>query len=176
MPYPRPLPSTFNFCLPTKATIVPHTPDWLHEIKYDGYRLRVERDCDRVRLASHSSPANAEVRGHGVLAHASRSSLSLSMQLSRTRSSWMVDSSSCLFWWVSFTALISLSMTVDDPFCRLRYSAISSLALRLASLTTSSNCVVIFLAPPSYGGFDATTCSASLIGSPRPVLDPQHRR
>jgi ATP-dependent DNA ligase len=25
-------------------------PDWLHEIKYDGYRLRVERDGDRVRL------------------------------------------------------------------------------------------------------------------------------
>jgi bifunctional non-homologous end joining protein LigD len=23
---------------------------WLHEIKYDGYRLRVERDGDRVRL------------------------------------------------------------------------------------------------------------------------------
>jgi len=26
------------------------SPDWLHEIKYDGYRLRVERDGDRVRL------------------------------------------------------------------------------------------------------------------------------
>ena len=25
-------------------------PDWLHEIKYDGYRLRLERDGDRVRL------------------------------------------------------------------------------------------------------------------------------
>jgi hypothetical protein len=24
--------------------------DWLHEIKYDGYRLRVERNGDRVRL------------------------------------------------------------------------------------------------------------------------------
>ena len=35
---------TFDFCLPTKSTIVPATPDWLHEVKYDGYRLRVERD------------------------------------------------------------------------------------------------------------------------------------
>ena len=40
----------FDFCLPTKATTVPDTPDWLHEIKYDGYRLRLERDGDRVRL------------------------------------------------------------------------------------------------------------------------------
>lgn len=42
--------STFDFCLPTKSTTVPHTPDWLHEVKYDGYRLRLERDGDRVRL------------------------------------------------------------------------------------------------------------------------------
>jgi ATP-dependent DNA ligase len=28
----------------------PGRPDWLHEMKYDGYRLRVERDGDRVRL------------------------------------------------------------------------------------------------------------------------------
>jgi bifunctional non-homologous end joining protein LigD len=42
--------STFEFCLPTKSTSVPDTPDWLHEVKYDGYRLRLERDGDRVRL------------------------------------------------------------------------------------------------------------------------------
>ena len=29
-------------------------PDWLHEIKYDGYRLRVERDGDRVRLITRN--------------------------------------------------------------------------------------------------------------------------
>ena len=29
---------------------VPTGPDWLHEIKYDGYRLIVHRDGDRVRL------------------------------------------------------------------------------------------------------------------------------
>jgi bifunctional non-homologous end joining protein LigD len=40
----------FEFCLPTKSTSVPDGPDWLHEIKYDGYRLRIERDGDRVRL------------------------------------------------------------------------------------------------------------------------------
>jgi bifunctional non-homologous end joining protein LigD len=40
----------FEFCIPTKATHVPAGPEWLHEIKYDGFRLRVERDSDRVRL------------------------------------------------------------------------------------------------------------------------------
>jgi bifunctional non-homologous end joining protein LigD len=40
----------FEFCIPTRATQVPDSPDWLHEVKYDGYRLRVERDGDRVRL------------------------------------------------------------------------------------------------------------------------------
>jgi ATP-dependent DNA ligase len=29
---------------------VPGSPDRLHEVKYDGYRLRVERDGDRMRL------------------------------------------------------------------------------------------------------------------------------
>lgn len=40
----------FEFLLPTRGTAVPTGPDWFHEIKYDGYRLRVERDGDRVRL------------------------------------------------------------------------------------------------------------------------------
>ena len=39
-----------DFCIPTRGMKVPRTPDWLHEIKYDGYRLRVERNGDRVRL------------------------------------------------------------------------------------------------------------------------------
>ena len=41
---------SFEFCLPTKATTVPSSPDWFHEIKFDGYRVRLERDGDRVRL------------------------------------------------------------------------------------------------------------------------------
>ena len=41
---------SFEFCLPRKSDAVPTGPDWLHEVKYDGYRLRLERDCERVRL------------------------------------------------------------------------------------------------------------------------------
>lgn len=41
---------SFEFCLATKGLAVPNGPDWLHEVKYDGYRLRLERDGDRVRL------------------------------------------------------------------------------------------------------------------------------
>jgi ATP-dependent DNA ligase len=33
-------------CLPTSAKVVPATPDWLREVKYDGYRLIVARDGD----------------------------------------------------------------------------------------------------------------------------------
>jgi hypothetical protein len=32
-----------EFCLPKSGKAVPSGPDWLHEVKYDGYRLRVER-------------------------------------------------------------------------------------------------------------------------------------
>jgi ATP-dependent DNA ligase len=35
-------------CIPTRAA--PGGPDWVHEIKHDGYRLQVRRDGDTVRL------------------------------------------------------------------------------------------------------------------------------
>jgi bifunctional non-homologous end joining protein LigD len=37
-------------CIPTRGTAVPSHPDWIHEIKQDGFRLIVQRDGDRVRL------------------------------------------------------------------------------------------------------------------------------
>ena len=46
------MPSTFDFCLPTSATSVPVHPIWLHEVKYDGYRMMVIREEGRVRLIS----------------------------------------------------------------------------------------------------------------------------
>ena len=34
----------FEFCIPTAGTKVPSGPEWFHEIKYDGYPLRLEHD------------------------------------------------------------------------------------------------------------------------------------
>src|SRR4051812_23548009 len=40
----------FEPCIPTRGTKVPSGPDWIHEIKHDGYRLIVQREGKRVRL------------------------------------------------------------------------------------------------------------------------------
>jgi bifunctional non-homologous end joining protein LigD len=40
----------FQPCIPTRGIKVPAGPDWIHEIKPDGYRLIVHRDGGRVRL------------------------------------------------------------------------------------------------------------------------------
>jgi ATP-dependent DNA ligase len=45
--YEKTMFKAFEFCLPTTGTQVPPGPEWLHEIKYDGYRVRLERG-DRV--------------------------------------------------------------------------------------------------------------------------------
>ena len=42
----------FEFCLPTRATAVPSSPDWLHEVKYAGYRhVRSRREQTFSNLA-----------------------------------------------------------------------------------------------------------------------------
>jgi ATP-dependent DNA ligase len=40
--------STFAPCIPTVGKAIPASKDWIHEIKYDGYRLIVHRDGDHV--------------------------------------------------------------------------------------------------------------------------------
>jgi bifunctional non-homologous end joining protein LigD len=37
-------------CIPSRAPKPPSGPDWVHEVKHDGYRLIVRRDCAAVRL------------------------------------------------------------------------------------------------------------------------------
>src|SRR3954471_11576854 len=39
-------------CQPTLSDTVPTGPEWIHELKHDGYRLLVLKDGDRVRLWS----------------------------------------------------------------------------------------------------------------------------
>ena len=50
-PFPRPLPPGFIApCLPTASDRCKSGPEWVHEIKHDGYRLIARRSDDRVRL------------------------------------------------------------------------------------------------------------------------------
>ncbi|WP_249150462.1 hypothetical protein [Bradyrhizobium sp. JYMT SZCCT0180] len=42
--------SAFEPCIPTRATKVPTSKSWIHEVKHDGYRLIVHREGKRVRL------------------------------------------------------------------------------------------------------------------------------
>jgi hypothetical protein len=51
----------FEPCIPTKASKVPDRPEWIREIKHDGYRLIVQRDGKRVRLFT--------LNGHDWSAH-----------------------------------------------------------------------------------------------------------
>jgi bifunctional non-homologous end joining protein LigD len=41
-------------CLPTLARLVPSGPQWVHEIKHDGFRFICRRDGDRVRVFSRN--------------------------------------------------------------------------------------------------------------------------
>lgn len=43
---------TFEFCKPESRKVVPAGPDWIHEVKYDGYRGRLIRAADEVRILS----------------------------------------------------------------------------------------------------------------------------
>jgi bifunctional non-homologous end joining protein LigD len=70
----RILPSGFiEPCIPTLAAKPPSGPDWVHEIKHDGYRLIVRRDGEAVRLFTrrghdwtdrYPAIAAAVARGH----------------------------------------------------------------------------------------------------------------
>ena len=51
-PRSRPLADFVEPCLPRPADRPPAGPDWLHEIKHDGFRIMARRDGDRVQLLS----------------------------------------------------------------------------------------------------------------------------
>jgi bifunctional non-homologous end joining protein LigD len=47
---PAKRPGTIEPCIPTRAAKPPVGPQWVHEIKHDGYRLIARKQSDRVRL------------------------------------------------------------------------------------------------------------------------------
>jgi hypothetical protein len=57
-------------CIPTRADKSPAGPDWVHEIKHDGYRLIVSRARPLVRLFTRRGfgldrPLSRNSRGWG---------------------------------------------------------------------------------------------------------------
>jgi bifunctional non-homologous end joining protein LigD len=40
--------------IPRRGTKVPASPEWIHKIKYDGFRLIVHRDGDCVGLLTRN--------------------------------------------------------------------------------------------------------------------------
>ena len=60
------LKNAFEPCIPTRGTKVPDRPEWIHEVKHDGYRLIVQREGKRVRLFTRnghdwSEPVSADI-------------------------------------------------------------------------------------------------------------------
>jgi bifunctional non-homologous end joining protein LigD len=41
-------------CLPRPAKAPPAGPDWIHEVKHDGFRILARRDGPKVRLISRN--------------------------------------------------------------------------------------------------------------------------
>ena len=65
-------------CIPTQAAKVPDRPEWIHEIKHDGYRLIVQREGKRVRLFTRNGhdwiePLSADHRGRAAQPESARS-------------------------------------------------------------------------------------------------------
>ena len=46
--------TSFAPCLPRLAKTPPTGPDWIHEIKHDGFRIIARRDGEKVRLISRN--------------------------------------------------------------------------------------------------------------------------
>jgi bifunctional non-homologous end joining protein LigD len=49
-----PPPGFIEPCLPSSADRPPSGPDWIHEIKHDGYRLMARRDPVGIRLLTRN--------------------------------------------------------------------------------------------------------------------------
>ncbi|MGY3034131.1 hypothetical protein ACVIIV_003301 [Bradyrhizobium sp. USDA 4354] len=52
--YLRPMRMAYELCLATAGKQVPDGPDWIHEVKHDGYRMLVIRENERARLLSRN--------------------------------------------------------------------------------------------------------------------------
>jgi ATP-dependent DNA ligase len=53
-PHSRPLAGFIEPCLPHRADKPPAGPDWIHEIKHDGFRIMARLDAAGVRLLTRN--------------------------------------------------------------------------------------------------------------------------
>jgi ATP dependent DNA ligase domain len=107
--------SAFEPCIPTRGTKVPVGPDWLHEIKHDGYRLIVQRDGKRVRLFTRNN-------GHDW---SDRYPLIVEAALRNRASSFVIDSEAVLLGVdgiSDFNGLHSRKQDDEVQFLRLRHA------------------------------------------------------
>jgi ATP-dependent DNA ligase len=56
---PAKRPGMIEPCIPTRATKPPVGPQWIHEIKNDGYRLIARKRDSRVRLFTRTTGPSA---------------------------------------------------------------------------------------------------------------------
>jgi bifunctional non-homologous end joining protein LigD len=57
-------------CQPTLSAVVPRGPDWVHELKHDGWRIIARKSGARVRLWTRQ--ANDQTAAFAAIAHAAR--------------------------------------------------------------------------------------------------------
>ena len=46
--------ATIEPCLPRRAKVPPSGPDWLHEIKHDGFRILARKAGNQVKLITRN--------------------------------------------------------------------------------------------------------------------------
>jgi hypothetical protein len=59
---------TYELCLATAGKQVPAGPDWIHEVKHDGYRMLVIRENHRAETPADRYPHWVLPVAGGVLA------------------------------------------------------------------------------------------------------------
>jgi ATP-dependent DNA ligase len=127
------LKSPFEPCIPSGAKSVPDSPAWIHEIKHDGYRLIVQRDCKGVRLWTRN--------GHDW---SNRFPLISEAALRNRNSSFVIDGEAVLLGVDGISDFNGLhSRKHDDEVSSMRFdipgAAMAKISRRLAAIHAKNN-------------------------------------
>jgi bifunctional non-homologous end joining protein LigD len=117
----------FEVCIPTPNKFVRAGADWFHEVKYDGYRFRIERDGKSVRLITRG--------GHDWT---KRFPWIVEAALKNWRSHFVIDGEAvilCLDGIADFNALHSGRHNSEVQFCAFDVLALDDEDLRVPPLS-----------------------------------------